>query len=70
MKRPSRIALEVLGPPLLAATILEIVALVSVREVGALKLFILFVAFAYFFAGIPSVLFAGLMELAFSARRA
>lgn len=66
MKRPARIALEVLGPPLLTGTILEIVALVSLREVGALKLFVLFVAFAYFVAGIPSLLFAVLMELAFS----
>lgn len=66
MKRRARITLEFLGPPLLAATILEVVALVSVREVVALELFVLFLAFAYFVAGIPSLLFALLMELAFS----
>ena len=65
MKRPARITLEVLGPPLLGATILQIVAAAAVREVEALKLFPLFVGFGYFVAGIPSVLFAAIMELAF-----
>jgi hypothetical protein len=66
MNRPARITLEFLGPPLVAATILEIVTVVSVRELAALKLFPLFLGFGYLVAGIPSLLFAGIMEFAFS----
>jgi hypothetical protein len=66
MRRPARITLEVLGPPLLAASILELAAVVAVREVAALELFPLFLAFAYFVAGVPSLLFAAVLELAFS----
>lgn len=66
MRRPARIALELLGPPLLAATLLEVVALAALREVAALKLFPLFLGAGCYAAGLPSLLFAGIMELAFA----
>lgn len=66
MKRAQRIILEVFGPPLLAATIFEVVALVGTREAEALKLFPLFLFFGYLVAGLPSLAFAGIMEFAFA----
>jgi hypothetical protein len=66
MKRAQRVILEVFGPPALAATIFEIVALVAVREVAALKLFPMFLIFGYLVAGLPSLAFAGILEFAFS----
>jgi ABC-type uncharacterized transport system permease subunit len=54
MKRAQRVILEVFGPPALAATIFEIVALVGVREVAALKLFPMFLIFGYLVAGYPA----------------
>lgn len=66
MKRRHRIAVEVLGPPLVAATILEIIAVVGLREVGALKLIPLFLIFGYLLAGLPSLAFTLILEIAFA----
>ncbi len=66
MKRTHRIAVEVLGPPLIAATILEIVAVVGMREVGTLKLIPFFMVFGYVLAALPSLAFAAILELAFA----
>jgi len=66
MKRAQRVILEVFGPPALAATIFEIVALVGAREVAALKLFPMILIFGYLVAGLPSLAFAGIMEFAFA----
>ncbi len=66
MRRGHRIAVEVLGPPLLAATFLAVIAMLGLREVGTLKLFPLFLVFGYLLAGLPSLAFAAIMELAFA----
>lgn len=66
MRRGHRIAVEVLGPPLLAATFLEVVVVLGLRELGMLGLFPFFLVFGYLFAGLPSLAFAAIMELAFA----
>lgn len=66
MKRPLRILVELLAPPLLAATIYSLVVLVASRDAIIAKAFLLILLFAYVFAGIPSVIFTIVLELSFA----
>jgi hypothetical protein len=76
--RRKRIALEVLGPPALGAALFLVCAL-GIAAVGPgaewptwpelkqLPVWVLTVLlFAYFFAGLPSLIYAAIMELAFA----
>lgn len=73
MTRRRRIAIELLGPPLVATVLSALVALL--REPGAIPTIpaweflggvLALLAVAYLFAGIPSVLFTVVMEVAFA----
>jgi hypothetical protein len=77
MKRWHRVAAEVLGPPLLAAVILFGVVVLSElsgvqRSYGwawaksLLSYLLLYIVFAYLIAGIPSVIYALVMEWVFA----
>lgn len=77
MKRWQRVALEVLGPPLLAAVILFAVVVLSELWAGhhsygsawaksLLGYLLVYLAFAYLIAGIPSVIYTLVMEWNFA----
>lgn len=73
MTRKKRIALELLGPPVLGVVFLVGLAFVSqlftasgVAGKSSWRELLFVVAYAYLFAGIPSMVFAAVMELAFS----
>ena len=66
MRRPLRIALELLGPTFVATVLYSSVALVISRDLIFAKGFLMFLAFAYVFSAIPSVIFTALMEFAFA----
>jgi hypothetical protein len=66
MKRPARVALELLAPPAVASVLFALVMAARTGEaklVGALP-FIL--VFAYVTAGIPAVAFTAILEVAYA----
>jgi len=66
MRRPLRIALELLGPAFVAAVLYSSVSLAISRDLIFAKGFLMFLAFAYLFSAIPSVVFTVIMEFAFA----
>jgi len=70
MKRSTRIALELLGPPLLGALLLWLTVLPIDGSFGAgvdwWVMLSWMVLWAYLFAGIPSILYTLTMEVAFA----
>ena len=66
MKRPRRIALELLGPAFIAVTLYLSVGFAVSRDLIVVEGFFMFLVFAYVFSAIPSVAFTVLMEIAFA----
>ena len=68
MNRAKRIAVEVLAPPTVAVAVLLVFECVMSRDAVFLKpeSVLVSLAFSFVLAGIPSVVFAAVMELAFT----
>jgi hypothetical protein len=60
-----RITAEILSPPLVAVFVYSLVVFTFTRDAVAIQAFPLMLLFAYIFAGIPSIVFAIVMEIAF-----
>jgi hypothetical protein len=68
MKRGQRIAVEILGPPFVATVGYVMLALIrtgQAKDIGAG--FIVVLVYSYFFAALPSLAFALVMELSFAS---
>jgi hypothetical protein len=66
MTRRKRIAVEVFGPPVIAAVLLQVYVLMGTLDLLALKLVPVVLFFAFTLAGPQSLAFAFVMEFAFA----
>jgi hypothetical protein len=66
MRRGTRIAVELLGPSLVASVLFVSAAAGATLSLEPLKMLPFLLFFAYLFAGVPSVLFTLVLEVSFA----
>jgi hypothetical protein len=66
MKKPIRVLINLLSPPVIAAVFMFFPSVIQSHEFPDIKIIATVLMFAYLFAGIPSILHTILMEIIYS----